>query len=135
MGSHALLQVIFLTQGLNLGLLHCRWSLLTSEPPGKPLLHLAQGNWEMSGRQGPRGQPSSTRGPEIEDKCLASLLTGVYFPGFLSRSPPGAHSSSAHDKLDFLPSLSLPAPSLPFCGLTPQINHLHPCLILASAFG
>ena len=26
-GSHSLLQGIFLTQGLNLGLLHCRWIL------------------------------------------------------------------------------------------------------------
>ena len=37
-----LLQGIFLTQGLNLDLLHCRWSLalqadsLPTEPPGKP---------------------------------------------------------------------------------------------------
>ena len=29
-------QGIFLTQGLNLGLLHCRQILLLSEPPGKP---------------------------------------------------------------------------------------------------
>ena len=40
--SYFLLQGIFLTQGLNLGLLHCRWSLalkadsLPTEPPGKP---------------------------------------------------------------------------------------------------
>ena len=33
-GCHSLLQGIFPTQGLNLGLLHCRWTLL-SEPPGK----------------------------------------------------------------------------------------------------
>ena len=38
MGSHALLQGIFLTQGSNLGLLHCRQILLQSEPPGKPIL-------------------------------------------------------------------------------------------------
>ena len=36
-GSHSLLQGIFLTQGLNPGLLHYRHSLL-SEPPGKPQL-------------------------------------------------------------------------------------------------
>ena len=29
-GCHALLQGIFLTQGLNLGLLHCRWILYQS---------------------------------------------------------------------------------------------------------
>ena len=33
-GRHFLLQGLFLTQGLNPGLLHCRHSLL-SEPPGK----------------------------------------------------------------------------------------------------
>ena len=33
-GFHALLQGIFLTQGLNLGLLHCRQSF-PSKPPGK----------------------------------------------------------------------------------------------------
>ena len=33
---HALFQGIFPTQGSNPGLLHCRWILLPSEPPGKP---------------------------------------------------------------------------------------------------
>ena len=35
MGCHSLLQGIFLTQGSNLGLLHCR-QILWCEPPGKP---------------------------------------------------------------------------------------------------
>ena len=35
MGCHFLLQGIFPTQGLNLGLPHCRQMLLPSEPPGK----------------------------------------------------------------------------------------------------
>ena len=35
MGCHFLLQEIFLTQGSNLGLLHCRQMLLPSEPPGE----------------------------------------------------------------------------------------------------
>ena len=35
-GCHALLQGVFPTQGLNSGLLHCRWIFLPSEPPGKP---------------------------------------------------------------------------------------------------
>ena len=38
-GSHSLLQGIFLTQGLNLGLLHCRQIFLLSELPGKPHSH------------------------------------------------------------------------------------------------
>ena len=38
-GSHSFLQEIFLTQGSNLGLLHCRQiNPLPSEPPGKPLM-------------------------------------------------------------------------------------------------
>ena len=36
MGCHHLLQGIFLTQGLNPGLLHCKRTL-PSKPPGKPL--------------------------------------------------------------------------------------------------
>ena len=36
-GSRSLLQGIFLTQGLNLGLSHYRQILLTSEPSGKPI--------------------------------------------------------------------------------------------------
>ena len=37
--SHSCLQEIFLTQGWNLGLLHCRQvDSLPSEPPGKPLM-------------------------------------------------------------------------------------------------
>ena len=38
-GCHFLLQGIFLTQGLNPGLLHCRWILFTTEPPGKGCLY------------------------------------------------------------------------------------------------
>ena len=38
-GSHSLLQVIFLTQGSNPGLLHCRYIFfLPAEPPGNPHL-------------------------------------------------------------------------------------------------
>ena len=40
-GHHALLQDIFPTQGSNPGLLHCRWTLLPFEPPGKPHLSLS----------------------------------------------------------------------------------------------
>ena len=36
--SPSLLQGTFLTQGSNLGLLHCKQILLPSEPPGKPLI-------------------------------------------------------------------------------------------------
>ena len=40
-GCHALFQVIFPTQGLNPGLLHCR-RFFTAEPPGKPIVFLLQ---------------------------------------------------------------------------------------------
>ena len=36
-GCHAFLQGNFPTQGLNPGLLHCRWILLPAELPGKPV--------------------------------------------------------------------------------------------------
>ena len=35
-GSHSLLQGVCPTQGLNPGLLHCRWILYCLSPPGKP---------------------------------------------------------------------------------------------------
>ena len=38
--SHSLLQGIFLTQGLNPGLLHRQVDSLLSEPPGKPKSHM-----------------------------------------------------------------------------------------------
>ena len=34
--GYQFLQGIFLTQGLNLGLLHCKADSLPTEPPGKP---------------------------------------------------------------------------------------------------
>ena len=36
MDCHSLLQWIFLTQGLNSGLLHCRWILCHLNPQGNP---------------------------------------------------------------------------------------------------
>ena len=47
-GCHFLLQGIFPTQGLNLGLLYCRWSSTLqadsypAEPPGKPMVMCAR---------------------------------------------------------------------------------------------
>ena len=38
-GSLALLQRTFPTQGSNPGLLHCRWILLPAEPEGKPSIY------------------------------------------------------------------------------------------------
>ena len=35
-GSHSLLQGIFPAEGLNPGLLHCKWFFLPFEPPGEP---------------------------------------------------------------------------------------------------
>ena len=47
MGCHSLLQGIFLTQGSNLGLLHCRQNPLQSEPPGKPSLGVMLSKWHL----------------------------------------------------------------------------------------
>ena len=38
-GSHSLLQVIFSTQGLNLGLLHCRWILYYPSQQGSSMAY------------------------------------------------------------------------------------------------
>ena len=42
-GCFAFLQGIFPTQGLNPGLLHCRWISFPAEPPRKPTLGLTEG--------------------------------------------------------------------------------------------
>ena len=42
MGCHVLLQGIFLTQGLNPGLLHCGADSSSSEPRGKHRVHRCQ---------------------------------------------------------------------------------------------
>ena len=48
MGNLSLLQIIFPTQGLNLGLLHCRWIFfLPAEPQGKPRGKFDETNWEV----------------------------------------------------------------------------------------
>ena len=47
MGCHFLLQGIFPTQGLNLGLPHCRQMLLPSEPPGKSMCDKREYNLYM----------------------------------------------------------------------------------------
>ena len=44
-GCHALLQGIFPTQGLNLGLLHCRQILYQLSYPGSPEYPWSNGNW------------------------------------------------------------------------------------------
>ena len=41
-GCHAFLQGIFLTQGLDPGLLHCRWILYHLSPEGSPVVALGK---------------------------------------------------------------------------------------------
>ena len=48
MGCHFLLQEIFSTQGFNLGLLHCRWIFLPTEPTGKPIINLLPLNYKYT---------------------------------------------------------------------------------------
>ena len=47
-GNHSLLQEIFPTQGLNLGLLHCRWILYHLSHQGKPKVLLLCLNYYIS---------------------------------------------------------------------------------------
>ena len=42
MGSHSLLQGIFLTQGWNPGLLHCRWILYHLSHQGSPVFRYSR---------------------------------------------------------------------------------------------
>ena len=63
-GSHSLLQGIFLTQGLNLSSPTLQADSLLSEPPGKPIMHRVNskfqisvnisGKFEFSWKQGPK---------------------------------------------------------------------------------
>ena len=64
MGSHAFLQGIFLTQGLNLGLLHC----------GQILYHLSQqgSNFTDEGTSSLRDQASE---PRVQDLLAMELCT------------------------------------------------------------
>ena len=64
MGCHFLLQGTFLTQGWNLGLPHCRQTLLPSEPPGKALtasLYFVAPGDEMFVRV-----QACSRGPQVQ---------------------------------------------------------------------
>ena len=47
MGSHSLLQRIFLTQGLNPGIPQCKADSLPSEPPGKPFIIQTSSKFNM----------------------------------------------------------------------------------------
>ena len=49
MGCHSVLQGIFPTQGLNLGLLHWQADSLPSEPPGKP--QIMKSNINLAGKE------------------------------------------------------------------------------------
>ena len=71
MGCHFLLQGIFLTQGLNPGLPHCRQMLLLSGPPGKPLNKRFQGRKgsQVERRRGRRWESRGKRGDLTDISC------------------------------------------------------------------
>ena len=77
-GCHALLQGIFLTWALNLGLTHCRQILYHLEPPGKPvrmaiLTNIGDGMNVIDKREeGMSHELPSVRGVRM---CLTLLLT------------------------------------------------------------
>ena len=70
MGSDPLFQGIFLTQGSNPGLTHCRQIFLLSEPPGKPYLTKITAK-----QQHHRGLGSSTAAAAAAAKSLQSCPT------------------------------------------------------------
>ena len=105
-GSLSLLQGIFLTQGSNPGILHCRWILLPAEPQGKPknigvdslsllqwifptqesnrgLLHCRQILHQLS-YEGSSAQLNNSKFYEdtdiISPRTFAHILPGILFP-------------------------------------------------------
>ena len=92
-GSHSLLQGIFLTQGSNQGLPHCRWTL-PSEPPEKPNAHatggeITLGYSELQGILYPRVE---MLGPRIW-ACLTSQQNSDFPLGQQwARAPSAPHS-------------------------------------------
>ena len=94
MGCHSVLQGIFPTQGLNLGLPHCRQILLLSEPPGKSFGHLdgvTQASSSMNfypGDKFPHLGPLCC--PHLSGPCAACTRPDLGHTGLLQRpeSPP-----------------------------------------------
>ena len=122
-GCHFLLQRIFLTQGSNLGLLHCRQTL-PSEPPGKPTsahyfpqIVLMKPQLPTVGSLASGFQGLCTASEQLGSIYL-KLLLGLWKPGF----PPNflARTSSsarwcAH---------TLVCPRVPFAVHTPCISSM-----------
>ena len=69
MHCHFLLQGIFLTQGSNPGLLHCRQMLYPLSYQGSPWVLLSMFNqWDLEAYQGLRGR-SRSRLPGLREPC------------------------------------------------------------------
>ena len=78
-GSHSLLQGIFLTQGLNPGLLHCRWILYQRSYQESPGPQRSLRELEVLAAYTVRGTPpltqaSSVGGPSPEPHCRPGSL-------------------------------------------------------------
>ena len=86
MGCHFLLQGIFPTQGSNLGLLHCRQTILPSEPAGKSWYSdtLTNGKWKSLSRV-PLFATPKTR---VHGILQARILEWVAFPFSMGSSQP-----------------------------------------------
>ena len=72
-GSFSLCQGIFPTQGLNPGLLHCRWDSLPSEPPGRP----KNTEWVA--------YPFSSRSSWLRNQTRVSCFAGRFFTNWTIR--------------------------------------------------
>ena len=92
---HSLLQGIFLTQGLNLGLLNCR-RIFTAEPPGKPAESGETGKFSPCK---PEGAGSSTL------LARGSILLVYGTEAMIKKEGQGHSASPAAQKVKNLPSM------------------------------
>ena len=125
MGSHSLLQEIFLTQGSDLGLLHWQADSLPSEPPGKPkphlflipqLIYFRVSQNEISGLQASKSMSHllnmQVSGPvfrndqiTVSEGCLCSVAEShLTLCGSMEGSPPGSsvHGISQGRRLEWV---------------------------------
>ena len=80
-GSFSLLQGIFPTQGLNAGLLHCRWILYQLSHMGNPRIV----EWVA--------YPFSSRSSQLRNQTQVSLTAGGFFTSRATREAQSDYSS------------------------------------------
>ena len=78
-GSHSLLQGVFLTQGLNLGLLHGKWILYPLSHQGSPFEVYQSDTWQTSNQQHRAVSPAAP-GPRSISLGSQSLSLFIFCP-------------------------------------------------------